>query len=193
MKLNLLKKEEEQRKEIELFNKKLQDQLERSETLELSMKQIQDESNEAKSREIIYRDKLSQLIEENRIQYSEIINLQRQCGIDAAMAQSWKVASKESELSISSYEASLRIAREEIAMLEHGYKRIEEENKRLKEALHYADTIVYGNNPLSSSLNKKNIKTNGKVISNNNNMNNNMSNNISMNNNNNRRISTASR
>lgn len=152
----MLKKEEEQHKEIELFNKKLQDQLERSNALELSMKQIQDEANEAKGRESIYRDKLGKLIEENRIQHSEIMNLQRQCGIDAAMAQSWKAASKESELSISSYEASLRIAREEIAMLEHGYKRIEEENKRLKEALHYADTIVYGNSTLSNKKNNYN-------------------------------------
>lgn len=66
------------------------------------------------------------------------------------MAESWKIASKESELSLTSYETSLSIANEEIKILENNYKRLEDENKRLKDALYYADTIVYGT-PLSSS------------------------------------------
>jgi hypothetical protein len=60
------------------------------------------------------------------------------------MAESWKIASKESELSLTSYETSLSIANEEIKILEHNYQRLEDENRRLKEALYYADSIVYG-------------------------------------------------
>jgi hypothetical protein len=72
------------------------------------------------------------------------LNLQRQCGVDAALAESWKIASRESELSLTSYETSLSIANEEIKILENNYQRVEDENKRLKEALYYADSIVYG-------------------------------------------------
>jgi hypothetical protein len=104
----------------------------------------------------MYRNKLQTLIEENHIQHNEILNLQRQCGVDAAMAESWKIASKESELSLSSYETSLSIANEEIKILENNYQRLEDENKRLKEALYYADSIVYGttNNQNQNRMNR---------------------------------------
>lgn len=92
----------------------------------------------------MYREKLSVALEENRVQHAEINELRRQCGNDAALAESWRAASKESALSLTSYEASLRIAREETAMLEHSLRRLEEENQRLKDALRYADKIVYG-------------------------------------------------
>lgn len=60
------------------------------------------------------------------------------------MANSWRTASKESELSLSSYDTSLKIAREELLMVERNYARVSDENTRLKEALQYADKVVYG-------------------------------------------------
>jgi uncharacterized protein YciW len=78
------------------------------------------------------------------LQRAEFISIQRQCENDAAMAHSWRTASKESELSLASYDTSLKIAREELMMVERNYSRVQDENRRLKEALQYADQVVYG-------------------------------------------------
>lgn len=78
------------------------------------------------------------------VQRAEYIKIQKQCENDAAMANSWRTASKESELSLASYDTSLKIAREELMMVERNYARVQDENRRLKEALQYADNVVYG-------------------------------------------------
>lgn len=120
---------------------------------------------ESRARESLYREKLSAALEENRVQHAEISELRRQSCSDAALAQSWRSASKETELSLSSYEASLRIAREEVSMLEHTLKRLEDENVRLKEALRYADKIVYGEKGGSNAKLKAVKKTTGISVS----------------------------
>jgi hypothetical protein len=117
--------------------------------------QAHDEVQQARARESLYREKLSVALEENRVQHAEISELRRQCDSCAALSESWRAASKESALSLSSYEASLRIAREEAAMLEHSLRRLEDENIRLKDALRYADKIVYGEKSGFSSAAKK--------------------------------------
>lgn len=68
------------------------------------------------------------------------------------MANSWRTASHESQLSLASYESSLKIAREELLMVERNYSRVQDENRRLREALHHADHVVYGGVAQSSSL-----------------------------------------
>jgi hypothetical protein len=68
------------------------------------------------------------------------------------MANSWRTASKESELSLASYDTSLKIAREELVMVERNYTRVQEENKRLKDALQYADNLVYGSVQLENRM-----------------------------------------
>ena len=80
------------------------------------------------------------------------------------MANSWRTASKESELSLASYDTSLKIAREELMMVERNYERVYEENRRLKEALRYADNVVYGpaQQSLLNALQQENRK--GKVV-----------------------------
>ena len=70
--------------------------------------------------------------------------MHRQCENDAAMVNCWRNATKESELTLASYESSLRIAREELVMMEGNFHRVQDENKRLKAALKHADDIVYG-------------------------------------------------
>jgi uncharacterized protein YciW len=60
------------------------------------------------------------------------------------MANSWRTASHETSLSLASYETSLKIAREELIMLERNYERVQDENKKLREALQYADKVIYG-------------------------------------------------
>ena len=65
------------------------------------------------------------------------------------MANSWRTASEESSLSLASYDTSLRIAREELLMLERNYERVRDENRKLKQALEYADNVVYGATPRS--------------------------------------------
>lgn len=66
------------------------------------------------------------------------------------MANSWRTTAKESELSVASYDTSLKIAREELVMVERNYERVQDENRRLKQALQYADNVVYG--PAQQSL-----------------------------------------
>lgn len=131
--------------------KSLEDQSKKAEDQERRIVQIQNDLQQSKSMEAKYREKMGELLEENRIQRMQLLNLQKQFDIDSAHASTWKNASKESEISLNSYNSALRIAHEEVLMLENENKRILEENVRLKSALSYADKIVYGTNSNSSS------------------------------------------
>jgi hypothetical protein len=116
----------------------------RMKELEGSLHQALSELQESRIVESKYRSKLSEALEENRIQRAQYLDLQKQCDIDSATVHVWKNATHESKVSLSSYETCLRIAQEEIVMLENEIKRIQDENLRLKSALTYADKIVYG-------------------------------------------------
>jgi len=147
--------EEKLCRETDMHRKALGQHTEAAQSLEVALERAQDEVQSARARETLYRERLSEAVEENRLQHAELLGLRRQSGSDAALAESWRSASKESAVSLASYETALEIAREEVIMLEHNMRRLEEENSRLREALQYADNIVYGSSSTSSTKTKK--------------------------------------
>jgi hypothetical protein len=56
----------------------------------------------------------------------------------------WRNVTRESDLSISAAETALRIAKDEVTMLEHQLRRVEEENAQLKFELQRSDRLIYG-------------------------------------------------
>lgn len=114
------------------------------EELRLILQRTQDALQECMTKESQFRHQLSVALEENKVQRAELIAAQRQAAEEHAQAVSWKKVCKESEISIRSYDASLKIAQEEIYMLENNIQRLTEENRSLKASLQYADKVVYG-------------------------------------------------
>jgi len=136
--------EEMKRRQTEEHLKTVHQHVKRAEKLEYELRQAHAEVQQARAEESKYREQLARAIEESKIQRAEYISMQRQCENDAAVANSWRTASQESEISLASYDTSLKIAREELMMVERNYARVQDENRRLKDALQYADHVVYG-------------------------------------------------
>lgn len=116
----------------------------RAEGLHRDLLEAHREIQEGKVREASYRDQLSRALTQSRLQHAELLEAKQQAAAGSAQAFQWRNATKESDLSIAAAETSLRIARDEVAMLEHHLRRVEEENAELKSELQRSDRLIYG-------------------------------------------------
>jgi DNA repair exonuclease SbcCD ATPase subunit len=132
-----------QRGEAEMRNR-VDGYAQRAEVLHRELLDAHKEIQESKAREASYRDQLSQAITQNRLQHAELLELKQQVSSGTAQVFQWRNVTRESDLSISAAETALRIAKDEVAMLEHQLHRVEEENALLKLELQRSDRLVYG-------------------------------------------------
>lgn len=116
----------------------------RAEGLHSDLLEAHREIQEGKVREASYRDQLSRALTQSRLQHAELLEAKQQASSGSAQAFQWRNATRESDLSIAAAETSLRISRDEVAMLEHQLRRVEEENAELKSELQRSDRLVYG-------------------------------------------------
>jgi hypothetical protein len=112
--------------------------------LDRALKQLQ----EAKAREVTYRNEMSAAIEEARILRAELMELREQASSGNAQAQMWRKVAEDSNTNTTTSATQLQIAHEEIAMLENELYRSRDEILSLKASLERADKIVYGSSHL---------------------------------------------
>lgn len=123
---------------------RMEDYAQRAEGLHRELLEAHREIQEGKVREASYRDQLSRALTQSRLQHAELLEAKQQASAGSAQAFQWRNATKESDLSIAAAETALRIARDEVAMLEHQLHRVEEENAELKSELQRSDRLIYG-------------------------------------------------
>lgn len=122
----------------------VQESAKHAEQLKQDLLRAHQELQECHAREASYREQLNQALTENRLQRAELLELKEQAASGSAQAYQWKKATKESELSIIAAEQAVRIARDEVSMLEHALRRKEDELTALRRDLLRADRLIYG-------------------------------------------------
>jgi len=135
--------EEQQRSAVEL-KKRLDEHAARADALHRELNHAHAELQESKARETSYREQLGRALTQSRLQHAELLEAKQQAASGSAQAFQWRNASQESALSIAAAETSAQIARDEVSMLEHALRRVEQENADLKDELQRADRMIYG-------------------------------------------------
>jgi len=132
------------------MQERMEEHAARAEELQREVLAAHKEVQECKVREASYRDQLSRALTESRMQHAELLEARQQASTGSAQAFQWRNATRESDLSIAAADTAVRIARDEVAMLEHQLKRVEIENAELKSELQRADRLIYGVNHANS-------------------------------------------
>jgi DNA repair exonuclease SbcCD ATPase subunit len=129
---------------VQEMKARMEEQAQRADELHAALQAVHQELQEGKVRESSYRDQLSRALTQNRLQHAELLEARQQACQGTATAAQWRNVTRESDITIAAAETSVRIAREEIAMLEQHLHRVETENIELKSELQRADRLVYG-------------------------------------------------
>ena len=126
------------------MKQRMEEHAQRAQELHSELVSAHRELQESKVRESSYREQLTRSLTSAKLIQAELIEAKQQATSGSAQAFQWRNANKESDLSLAAAETAVRIARDEIVMLEHHVKRVERENVELKNELQRADRLVYG-------------------------------------------------
>ena len=104
-----------------------------AEELAAQLKSVSQALHESKQMEASYRDQLSKVIEDARIQRAECIEAKRIASDLHAKAYQWRTMAQDNDVHASANNTSLHIAHDEIRMLEMEVKRLKTEVMRYKQ------------------------------------------------------------
>ena len=108
------------------------------------MKKLNTELQESHAREESYRSQMSELLEQNRLLRAECNACRNQADLGMAQAHSLQKAIRHSDLSESSRFSTLKIAQDEIKMLEHEISRLTHANQTLTDDILKYENMIYG-------------------------------------------------
>lgn len=112
--------------------------------LKRDLKSMQEEVANSKAGENNAREQLRQLSMEMKLLQAERAELQRQSTGHGVEVSQWKQVVQEQEKNYHAIETTARVAKEEIAFLEHENHRLKTENAKLRFDLEKADRLIYG-------------------------------------------------
>lgn len=112
--------------------------------LKRDLKAMQEDVANSKAGENNAREQLRQLSMEMKLLQAERAELQRQSTGHGVEVAQWKQVVQEQEKNYHAIETTARVAKEEIAFLEHENHRLKTENAKLRFDLEKADRLIYG-------------------------------------------------
>jgi hypothetical protein len=114
------------------------------EKLSQAIDQAKEQEIEAKNQELSYQEQHESVIKANHLMKIQLHEAKRQVSERHALAEQWRKAVEEIEHSHGAKETSLKIAQEEIMMLEHELKRMVDEKALLTQQLEHCHRLIYG-------------------------------------------------
>jgi myosin heavy subunit len=112
--------------------------------LKRDLKSMQEDVANSKAGENNAREQLRQLSMEMKLLQAERAELQRQATGHGVEVSQWKQVVQEQEKNYHAIETTARVAKEEIAFLEHENHRLKTENAKLRFDVEKADRLIYG-------------------------------------------------
>lgn len=112
--------------------------------LKRDLKAMQEQVADSKAGENASREQLRQLSMELKLMQAERAELQRQATGHGVETNQWKQVVHEQEKNYHTLETTTRVAKEEIAFLEHENHRLKTENAKLRMDMEKADRLIYG-------------------------------------------------
>jgi hypothetical protein len=112
--------------------------------LKRDLKAMQEQVADSKAGENHAREQLRQISMELKLILAERAELQRQVTGNGVEVTQWKQVVHEQEKNYHALETSVRVAKEEVAFLEHENHRLKTENAKLHYDMEKADRLIYG-------------------------------------------------
>ncbi len=116
----------------------------RNDELERELNSASQAVGEMRSSEQSHREQAKQALAELRLQQAEVAELKRQASENASSAFQWRKLVSEQEHTVANSATASRIAKEEVALLEHQLQRYKQENHDLRLALQKAERLIFG-------------------------------------------------
>lgn len=132
--------------------------------LSQALEEAKNSEIEAKNQKVAMQEQYEATFKANHLMKIQLHESKRQVSERHALAEQWRKAVEEIEHSHGAKETALKIAREEIMMLEHEIKRMSDEKAVMSQQLEYYHRLVYGtsntsiSSPIIGNVSKPSIK-----------------------------------